>query len=103
MNKIEIFSDNDKFENFVDKKRDDIEIIADLSQVITPTSHFVFYRFKDTLKVSDFGQLQEVNFRLPSALAQEDKNSPKLFIFGDDAFNSTLLRYDIYLDEWRSF
>ena len=72
-----------------------------LKELSTPGNQFTFYRFKDTLKIEDFGGIQEATFRLPIYEEFEnDQENQHIFIFGDESFQRVVLHYDILKDNW---
>lgn len=87
-------------ENFLREKEKQYQQLMLLREGSTPSPKFTFYRFKDTLKIDDFGGIQEATYRLPAPYDDDDLAHKKLYIFGDDSFNKTILKYDILKDEW---
>lgn len=71
--------------------------VKTIRDIVRPTPHFVYYRFKDSLRVSDYGTAKEATFKLPSV----DKDyRARVYLFGDDTNNRVSLCYDIKHDEW---
>ncbi len=53
-----------------------------------PSDQFIFFRFKDTLKIDDFGGISEATYKLPLPLEEsKEQDTSTIFIFGDDAYH----------------
>jgi len=50
------------------EKEGHLKRLSLLKDVSTPATGFTFFWFKDTLKVEDFGGIQEASYRLPNPL-----------------------------------
>lgn len=82
-----------------EQQMNDIKLMKDVSN---PAQSFIFFRFKDTLKVEDFGGILDATYRLPQCQEYHSaQNNKKIFIFGDDSYNRTILMYDLFKDEWQ--
>jgi len=92
-----LFSDG---ENSMREWEKQIQRLMLLNEISTPSSQFIFFRYKDSLKIDDFGGIQEASYKLPVMTKNTEEESKKLFIFGDDSYSKTILKYDIQKDEW---
>ena len=95
---MEIYSDETNFSSFYDKKRKDLKILQVLNDFIKPSQHFIYYMFKDTIHIDDYGSIKETLFRFPSI--QQNKGNGYIHLFGDDVNSKVSLTYDINEDEW---
>ena len=66
VNKMELYQDENRFNIFHEKKRKDLKILQTLNDFIRPNPYFVYYMFKDTIHVDDFGSIKETLFKYPS-------------------------------------
>lgn len=66
VNKMELYQDENKFNLFHEKKRKDLKMLSALNEFIKPSQYFVYYMFKDTIHVDDYGSIKETLFKFPS-------------------------------------
>lgn len=74
-------------------------MLSVLNDFVRPNPYFVYYMFKDTIHIDDYGSIKETLFKFPSM----NKNSgPQghIYLFGDDVNSKVSLTYDINEDEW---
>jgi N-acetylneuraminic acid mutarotase len=88
-----------RFNLFHEKKRKDLKILSALNDFIKPNPYFVYYMFKDTIHVDDYGSIKETLFKFPS-LNKGPKSQAHIYLFGDDINSKVSLCYDINEDEW---
>ena len=99
VNKMELYQDEVRFNLFHEKKRKDLKILSALNEFIKPNPYFVYYMFKDTIHVDDYGSIKETLFKFPS-LNRGPKNQANIYLFGDDINSKVSLCYDVNEDEW---
>jgi hypothetical protein len=99
VNKMELYQDEVRFNLFHEKKRKDLKILSALNDFIKPNPYFVYYMFKDTIHVDDYGSIKETLFKFPS-LNRGPKNQANIYLFGDDINSKVSLCYDVNEDEW---
>ena len=87
------------FNTFYEKKKKDIKVLQVLNDFIKPNPYFVYYMFKDTIHVDDYGSIKETLFKFP-ALTKVPHNQAQIYLFGDDVNSKISLCYDINEDEW---
>ena len=68
VNKMELYQDEVRFNLFHEKKRKDLKILSALNDFIKPNPYFVYYMFKDTIHVDDYGSIKETLFKFPNIL-----------------------------------
>ena len=66
VNKMELYQDEVRFNLFHEKKRKDLKILSALNDFIKPNPYFVYYMFKDTIHVDDYGSIKETLFKFPT-------------------------------------
>lgn len=66
VNKMELYQDEVRFNLFHEKKRKDLKILSALNDFVKPNQYFVYYLFKDTIHVDDYGSIKETLFKFPS-------------------------------------
>jgi hypothetical protein len=96
---MELYQDEVRFNLFHEKKRKDLKILSALNDFIKPNPYFVYYMFKDTIHVDDYGSIKETLFKFPS-LNRGPKNHANIYLFGDDINSKVSLCYDVNEDEW---
>lgn len=63
---MEIYSDDMTFNTFYERKKKDLKVLNVLNDFIKPNPYFVYYMFKDTIHVDDYGSIKETLFKFPS-------------------------------------
>jgi hypothetical protein len=63
---MDLYSDDMTFNTFHEKKKKDLKILNVLNDFIKPNPYFVYYMFKDTIHVDDYGSIKETLFKFPS-------------------------------------
>ena len=63
---MELYQDENRFNIYHEKKRKDLKILQTLNDFIKPNPYFVYYMFKDTIHVDDYGSIKETLFKYPS-------------------------------------
>jgi len=66
---------------------------------VQPNPYFVYYMFKDTIHVDDYGSIKETLFKFPT-LTKNQNNQARIYLFGDDVNQKISLCYDVNEDEW---
>ena len=54
------------FNTFHEKKKKDIKVLNVLNDFVKPNPYFVYYMFKDTIHIDDYGSIKETLFKFPS-------------------------------------
>lgn len=62
----ELFSFEVNFNLFYEKKRRDIVALQTLNEFVKPNPYFLYYMFKDTIHVDDYGSIKETLFKFPT-------------------------------------
>jgi hypothetical protein len=63
---MEIYTDDMTFNTFSEKKKKDLKVLNVLNDFVKPNPYFVYYMFKDTIHVDDYGSIKETLFKFPS-------------------------------------
>jgi len=63
---MELYSNEVNFNLFYDKKRKELKSLQMLNEFVKPNPYFVYYMFKDTIHVDDYGSIKETLFKFPS-------------------------------------
>lgn len=71
-----------------------------LNEFVKPNPYFVYYMFKDTIHVDDYGSIKETLFKFPTLNKVGQSNQAKIYLFGDDVNSKISLCYDANEDEW---
>ena len=66
MKNMELYSYEVNFNLFYDKKRKEIKHLQMLNEFVKPNPYFVYYMFKDTIHVDDYGSIKETLFKFPT-------------------------------------
>ena len=66
VNRMDLYQDENKFNIYHEKKRKDLKMLQALNDFIKPSPYFVYYMFKDTIHVDDYGSIKETLFKFPS-------------------------------------
>ena len=64
--KMDIYTDDMTFNTFYDQKKKDLKMLSVLTDFVKPNPYFVYYMFKDTIHVDDYGSIKETLFKFPS-------------------------------------
>ena len=81
---MELYQDEVRFNLFHEKKRKDLKILSALNDFIKPNPYFVYYMFKDTIHVDDYGSIKETLFKFPSMTRVSTAFSPYIHFFLPD-------------------
>ena len=60
------YTDDITFTTFYDTKKKDLKMLNVLTDFVKPNPYFVYYMFKDTIHVDDYGSIKETLFKFPS-------------------------------------
>jgi len=63
---MEIYSDDMTFNTYFEKKKRDLKVLNVLNDFIKPNPYFVYYMFKDSIHVDDYGSIKETLFKFPT-------------------------------------
>ena len=63
---MDIYSDDMTFNTFYEQKKKDLKILSALNEFVKPNPYFIYYMFKDTIHVDDYGSIKETHFKFPS-------------------------------------
>lgn len=63
---IEHYTDDMTFSTFYEKKKKDLKVLQVLNDFVKPNPYFVYYMFKDSIHVDDYGSIKETLFKFPS-------------------------------------
>jgi len=99
LNAMEIYTDDMTFNTYFEKKKRDIKVLNVLNDFIKPNAYFVYYMFKDSIHVDDYGSIKETLFKFPQ-MTKNPTSTANIFLFGDDVNSKISLCYDINEDEW---
>lgn len=69
---MDLYSDDMTFNSFLEKKRKDMKMLSVLNDFIKPNPYFVYYMYKDTIHVDDYGSIKETLFKFPSLAKVKD-------------------------------
>ena len=53
------------FNTFHERKKKDLKVLNVLNDFVKPNPYFVYYMFKDTIHVDDYGSIKETLFKFP--------------------------------------
>lgn len=98
---MDIYSDDITFNTYYEKKKRDMKVLNILNDFIRPNPYFVYYMFKDTIHVDDYGSIKETLFKFPT-LSKSATNTACIHLFGDDVNSKISLCYDVNEDEWKT-
>jgi hypothetical protein len=62
----EFYTDDMTFSTFFERKKKDLKVLNVLNDFIKPNPYFVYYMFKDSIHVDDYGSIKETLFKFPS-------------------------------------
>ena len=63
---MELYSSDINFNIFYEKKRKELKNLQHLNDFVQPNPYFVYYMFKDTIHVDDYGSIKETLFKFPT-------------------------------------
>lgn len=63
---MDIYSDDMTFNTFYEQKKKDLKILSALNDFVKPNPYFIYYMFKDTIHVDDYGSIKETQFKFPA-------------------------------------
>ena len=63
---MELYSNENNFNIFYEKKRRDLKNLQMLNEFVKPNPYFVYFMFKDTIHVDDYGSIKETLFKFPT-------------------------------------
>lgn len=63
---MELYSNEVSFNLFYDRKRKELKQLQMLNEFVKPSPYFVYYMFKDTIHVDDYGSIKDTLFKFPS-------------------------------------
>lgn len=81
---MDIYTSDINFNIFYEKKCKDLKALHNLNEFVQPNPYFVYYMFKDTIHVDDYGSIKETLFKFPTLTKSNANNSARIFLFGDD-------------------
>ena len=96
---MDFYTDDMTFNTFYERKRKDMKVLQVLNDFIKPNPYFVYYMFKDSIHVDDYGSIKETLFKFPS-MTKNSPNQAFVYLFGDDVNSKICLSYDVNEDEW---
>lgn len=67
---MDIYSDDMTFNFFYDKKKKDVYVLNAINDFVKPSQYFVYYMFKDTIHVDDYGSIKETLFKYPVSISR---------------------------------
>ena len=63
---MELYASEINFNVFYEKKRRELRNLQQLNEFVKPNPYFVYFMFKDTIHVDDYGSIKETLFKFPS-------------------------------------
>jgi len=80
---MELYSNENNFNIFYEKKRKELKNLQTLNEFVKPNPYFVYFMFKDTIHVDDYGSIKETLFKFPtlnkvSLIQANSVGNPKL-------------------------
>ena len=63
---MELYANENSFNVFYEKKRRELRNLQQLNEFVKPNPYFVYFMFKDTIHVDDYGSIKETLFKFPS-------------------------------------
>ena len=63
---MELYASENNFNIFYEKKRRELKTLQQLNEFVKPAPYFVYFMFKDTIHVDDYGSIKETLFKFPS-------------------------------------
>ena len=96
---MDFYTDDMTFSTFYERKKKDLKVLQVLADFVKPNPYFVYYMFKDSIHVDDYGSIKETLFKFPS-LSKSSPGNASIYLFGDDVNSKISLSYDVNEDEW---
>ena len=80
---MELYASENNFNIFYEKKRRELKNLQALNEFVKPNPYFVYFMFKDTIHVDDYGSIKETLFKFPSMtrVSPSPFNPDILFLF----------------------
>lgn len=63
---MELYSNENNFNIFYERKRRELKNLQTLNEFVKPNPYFVYFMFKDTIHVDDYGSIKETLFKFPT-------------------------------------
>ena len=63
---VDLYTDDMTFSTYFEKKKKDLKILSVLNDFVKPNPYFVYYMFKDSIHVDDYGSIKETLFKFPA-------------------------------------
>lgn len=63
---VDFYTDDMTFSTFFERKKKDLKMLSVLNDFVKPNPYFVYYMFKDSIHVDDYGSIKETLFKFPS-------------------------------------
>lgn len=63
---MDLYSNENNFNIFYEKKRKELKNLQTLNEFVKPNPYFVYFMFKDTIHVDDYGSIKETLFKFPT-------------------------------------
>ena len=71
---MELYASENNFNIFYEKKRRELKNLQQLNEFVKPNPYFVYFMFKDTIHVDDYGSIKETLFKFPSMTRVSSKS-----------------------------
>jgi hypothetical protein len=82
---MEHYTDDMTFNTYYEKKKRDLKVLSVLNDFIKPNPYFVYYMFKDSIHVDDYGSIKETLFKFPQ-MTRVRFDKPSLLIINNHFF-----------------
>lgn len=63
---MDIYTDDMTFNTFLEKKKKDLKMLGALNDFVKPNPNFIYFMFKDTIHIDDYGSIKETLFKFPT-------------------------------------
>ena len=63
---MELYASENNFNIFYEQKRRELKNLQALNEFVKPNPYFVYFMFKDTIHVDDYGSIKETLFKFPT-------------------------------------
>jgi len=83
---MELYASENNFNIFYEKKRRELKNLQDLNNFVKPNPYFVYFMFKDTIHVDDYGSIKETLFKFPSMTRVSNQLNHPMCSFSNFAF-----------------
>ena len=87
---MELYASENNFNIFYEKKRRELKNLQQLNEFVKPNPYFVYFMFKDTIHVDDYGSIKETLFKFPSMTRVSSFFHPTDFSFYNRAHKTKL-------------